>query len=479
MNILNSITIVGAGTAGLTTALILKKKFPRLDIKIIKSDKIGIIGVGEGSTDHWKEFMDYCDIGWEEIIKETDATLKYGIMFEGWKEKRYFHNIRPELNNIKLGQYQAGYAHIMSNKIPNKDYTVKGVWYNTIDIKNLPNQFHFNTHKLNDFLTTKCLQRHITIINDEIQDVQLNNRGEILRLVTEKENYQSDFYIDCTGFKRLLISKLGAKWISFSKYLPMNEAIAFPTGDTDEYTPYTLSKAMTSGWMWRIPTYGRHGNGYVYNNNYITADKAKLECEKYLGHEVEIGKNIKFEAGTIDKAWIGNCVAIGLSSSFIEPLEATSIGTSLQQAFLLNHLIMNYDEKSIEKYNEVYNGTVENIRDFVMIHYLNRLHNSDFWKELEFEIPDSLQNKLDMWKNRIPMTMDFKNQRDYHLFGEYSFWLVLYELGCLDNNKVIAEYDQLNDIFKNRVTSIYNNLDRQNTTNGISHKTYLTNVRKA
>ena len=91
----------------------------------------------------------------------------------------------------------------------------------------------------------------------------------------KKNNYSFDFYIDSSGFKKILIEKLGVKWISYSKYLPMNEAIAFPTGDTEEYTPYTLSKAMTSGWMWRIPTYGRWGNGYVFNNNYINAEQAK------------------------------------------------------------------------------------------------------------------------------------------------------------------------------------------------------------
>ena len=479
MKQLNNIVIVGAGTAGLTSALILKKKYPKIDITILKSNKIGIIGVGEGSTDHWKEFMDYCDIGWDEIIQETDATLKYGIMFEGWSDKTYFHNIRHQLNQIRLGQYQVGYAHIMANNIRSKDYTVKSVWYNFINIKDLPNQFHFNTFKLNDFLIKKCLQNNIKVIDDEILDIELNDSGEISNLKTEKNNYQSDFYIDCTGFKRLLISKLGAKWISFSKYLPMNEAIAFPTGDMKEYTPYTLSKAMSAGWMWRIPTYGRTGNGYVFNNNYINAEQAKLECEKYLGYNIEIGKNIKFEAGSIDRAWIGNCVAIGLSSSFIEPLEATSIGTSLQQAFLLNHLLINYDENSIKKYNEVYNGTIENIRDFVIIHYLTKNKSSKFWQELEFKIPDTLKSKLELWKNRIPMIMDFNNQRDYHLFGEYSFWLIFYELGYLNNDIITKEYNQLNEVFKDKISMIYNNVDKQNTTNGISHKTYLTNIRKA
>ena len=166
------------------------------------------------------------------------------------------------------------------------------------------------------------------------------------------KKYQSDFYIDCTGFKKLLISKLGAKWVSYKKYLPMNEAIAFATKDTKEYPPYTLANAMKAGWMWRIPTQGRWGNGYVFNNKYINAKEAQKECEKYLGHSIKVAKNIKFEAGVLDKVWIGNCVAIGLSSSFIEPLEASSIGISIQQSFLLMHLITNYYKNDIDLYNK-------------------------------------------------------------------------------------------------------------------------------
>jgi len=181
MKKLNNILIVGAGTAGLTTALILNKKYPSIDITVLKSDKIGIIGVGEGSTDHFKEFMDYCDISWNEIIRETDATLKYGIMFEGWSDTNYFHNIRHKLNIIKLGQYQAGYGHIMKNNIRSKDYTVRSVWNNQVNLDELPNQFHFNTFKLNEFLIKKCLERNIKIIEDEISWVKKLNKDRRIR----------------------------------------------------------------------------------------------------------------------------------------------------------------------------------------------------------------------------------------------------------------------------------------------------------
>ena len=161
------------------------------------------------------------------------------------------------------------------------------------------NQFNFNTFKLNEWLLKKCVERGIEIVDDDIEDIVVKD-NKIIKL-KGKQEHVADFFVDCTGFKRLLISKLGAKWKSYKKYLPMNEAIAFPTEDTLEYTPYTTAKAMSSGWMWRIPTNGRWGNGYVFNNKYINADQAKQECEDYLGQKIKIGKNIKFESGNTER----------------------------------------------------------------------------------------------------------------------------------------------------------------------------------
>tara|TARA_R100001369_G_scaffold2032_2_gene6432 strand:- start:825 stop:1562 length:738 start_codon:yes stop_codon:yes gene_type:complete len=245
---MKKICIVGGGTAGLVTALILKTRFSSLQIDIIKSDKIGIIGVGEGSTEHWKEFTDFTGIAIKELIKETDATFKGGIMFEDWTKQPYYHSIISSISDIKFGQYQAGYAYSIINNLKPKEYTSKDSWNNKIKDNDLPYQFHFNTFKLNNFLLKKCKEKNINIYEDEITKVNIK-KGNIESIESRSKKYKHDFYIDSTGFKRLLISKLGAKWKSYSKYLPMNEAIAFPTPDTDEYAPYTLAKAMSSGWL--------------------------------------------------------------------------------------------------------------------------------------------------------------------------------------------------------------------------------------
>ena len=469
---MNKLCIVGGGTSGLVSALILKCKFPKLNIEVIRSEKLGIIGVGEGSTEHWKEFCDFVGITLKDLLLYTGATFKYGIMFEGWNKKTYFHNVRNTIHSIKYGQYMAGYAYAITNDLKSKQYTNTHCFDNKINPDNLTRQYHFNTFKLNEFLLKKCVEKNINIINDEI--VKINIKKETIQSIeSKKKRYKADFFIDSTGFKKLLISKLGAKWISYQKYLPMNEAIAFPTPDPDEYTPYTLSKAMSSGWLWRIPTQGRCGNGYVFNNKYIDAEQAKKECEKYLGHKIEIGKNIKFEAGALDRAWIGNCVAIGLSSSFIEPLEASSIGTSINKAFLLMHLIINYQETDIELYNTRFKFIVENIRDFVLLHYLTGKKDSKFWKEFKPNLPESLSKSLKKWKHRLPIEEDFPG--GYNLFSGVNFAILLKELNLVDKKSIKKEYDMLSDPVKfevdRRINSYIDNCN--NARNLKEHKELL------
>jgi len=221
----------------------------------------------------------------------------------------------------------------------------------------------------------------------------------------------------------------------------MNEAIAFTTPDTKEYNPYTLARAMKAGWLWRIPTYGRWGNGYVYNNAYINRDEAKKECEKYLKYKIKIDANIKFDAGALEKAWIGNCMAIGLSSSFIEPLEATSMGTSIKQTFLLMHLIINYEQADIDFYNKKFQFLTENVRDFVLLHYMVNKKESNFWRSLKLNVPPSLKNNLKKWKHRLPFRADFAGR--YLIFDAPSFCVILKELNLVDTVALKKEYNML------------------------------------
>jgi len=467
---MKNICIVGAGTAGLISALIFKQSL-NVNITVIKSNKIGIIGVGEGSENKFTQFLKFCNISKEEIIKETGATLKYGILFEGWTNKDYLHEVSPKIFNVKKEQYLAAFGYAITNNLSVDKYTqLSQLKNNKVVNKYISDQFHFNTFKLNDYLIKKCKERNIKIIDDEITNIQIKNK----KIISLNKKYKFDFYIDATGFKKLLIKKLGGKWDSYSKYLPMNEAIAFPTKGTKEYPAYTLAKAMNAGWMWRIPVQDRWGNGYVFDNRYINAEQAKQEVEKYLGYKIEIGKNIKFNAGAIDKPWIGNCVAIGLSANFIEPLEASSIGSCIQQSFLLINYLPNYNSTAIKQYNKSCTALFENIRDFVLIHYLCNKKDSRFWKNLKIKIPKSLKTNLQKWKQRLPIEEDFKSS--YILFYETNFALILKELNLIKLNEVKKEYKtKIQDADEKAIENYYKIFYKYRQ-DLINHKKYIKEI---
>ena len=467
----NSIIVLGGGTAGLVSALMLKRNF-NIEVTIIKSNEIGIIGVGEGSTEHWIEFINYCRIDWKELIRETDATVKYGIYFtNGWSKQNYYHNVFAD-RLVTLSQYEYSFLDaVASNKSQistTDEYSLKNLVLNKYEKS--PNQFHFNTFKLNQYLLKKCLERNIKIIDDTINEVELDNNG--IKNLKGSRDYNANFYIDCTGFKRLLISKLGAKWKSYSNHLFMNEAIAFPTGDTEEYTPYTEARKMNAGWLWRIPTFGRWGNGYVYNNNLITKDQAVEEVEKQYGHKIEVAKNVKFEPGALDRAWIKNCLAVGLCANFVEPLEASSIGTTIQQMWLFSHYFLNQKETFINEYNNKLDIIMKNIRDFILIHYLN---------EPNLNLPDDLKEKLDRWKERPPIDEEFSDCR-YLLFWAKNYVQVLHGMNFWNSNQMRQYLDNFNPVNISELNINYNNNNIEYietmSNNSISHKQWLINIRE-
>ena len=447
---INSIGILGAGTAGLVSALMLKQKFTNIDIEIIKSESIGIIGVGEGSTEHWREFIKFVDIPYNQVIQECDATFKSGIMFKNWSKNDYLQSISTGYN-YRHRKIPFVYLHQIAKGVPPEKMLSSHAWESKVNTwfaeqedVGPTSQFHFNTNKLNDFLTKLCLERGISIIEDEILEVNVNNQG--IRNLEGKHhsNHQYDFYIDASGFRRVLIDKLGAKWKSYSKYLKMKSAIVFPT-DQDEFIPmYTTATAMDAGWMFNIPVYGRNGNGYVFDSDFIDSETAKREVEIKLGHKIDVKKEIKFDPGALEESWIKNCCAIGLSSSFVEPLEASSIGTSIQQTFLLIDLLTNYDEDIIKKYNKLLTGITDNIRDFIALHYLTDRTDTEFWRSIpSTELPDSLSEKLSLWKHHIPTLDDFVDTSDYRLFTDFHHILVLYGLNYFDLESIRNEYNNL------------------------------------
>ena len=261
------IAVVGGGTAGFVATLILKKSFPTFTIDVIRSSKIGTIGVGEGSTEHWSAFMDFCGIPAGEMIRECDASFKSGIMFENWGHKNYLQNVHDPYVAEHLGMPMV-YGKLIGENVDPKEFVGEYTWNNQTPFNKFMeerindtgvSQYHFNTNKLNDYLTGKAKMMGCNIFDDEIDDVIINEQGQVKQLKSKNKTYEYDFYVDCTGFARLLIGKLGSKWQSYSKFLKMKEAIVFPTREETEIPMWTLARAMNSGWMFRIPVWGRKG----------------------------------------------------------------------------------------------------------------------------------------------------------------------------------------------------------------------------
>ena len=445
MNKVNSILIVGAGTAGLVTALILKQKYKGLKIDIVKSDKIGIIGVGEGSTEHWSDFLGYIGKTKKEMIEECGATFKFGINFTDWGTPTYLNNVTQDFFVPKNAGDFVFFNKLIAEGKSLCDDWIKNSMYPAEQKDILTNQFHFDTHKLNAWLQKICIERDITITDDEITDVKVDENG----IKSLNNKYKADFYIDCTGFKRLLINKLGAEWKSYDKYLKMNSAIVFQTGEEANYNMWTLAKAMKYGWRFKIPVQGKYGNGYIFDGNYITPDQAKEEVEKELEQKIDVKKHIKFDPGALKDTWIKNCVAVGLSANFIEPLEASSIGSSIQTAYAISQNILAYDNNSIKFVNKIITSINNNIRDFVAIHYITPRKDTKFWQDLkEMDIPDTLADKLDIWKSRLPCQDDMAGDSGYILFNSQNFLVMLEGLDMVDRAAIKESYSKVNNKFR-------------------------------
>lgn len=487
MEKIDRIIVLGGGTSGLITAMMMKTQFPHKDVTVIESSEVGVIGVGEGATEHWKYFCDFVGLNLHDTLVECDATLKAGIKFTNWGVPDYYHaTCEPYAQTA--GDYSVVYAQMIAQGMGPLD-----IIFNRRCVNNeIPtdwvegiapcpvNQFHFNTFSTIAYLHKECAARNITIIDDKIVDVDIDQNGYVTALHGTASTYNAEFFIDCSGFAKVIMKKLGAQWVSYKDNLWLNSAIAFPTEDTDQYNTCTTATGMDYGWMWNTPVRGRWGNGYVFCDKYIDFDQAQAEVELKLGRKIEIAKKIKFEAGKLDRGWIKNCVAIGLCSSFIEPLESSAISQTVLQSFLILNLLpswVNSNDEVSQLYNEKFDSLCENILDFIAVHYITPREDTQFWLELKTKrnewIPLSLKSQLDKWSKRLPIAVDFSQK--YVLFSAANWIVTLHGLGLIDLNTVQREQDLISpDIKKKSAEIIDFNKTIESTILHMPHKEALT-----
>ena len=477
------IVILGAGTAGLIAALMLREKYPFYNITIVKSGEIGIVGVGEGSTEHWRKFIDYVGIRHDELIAETKATIKIGILFRNWSvHGDYTHSVDEFASISSLNRLDNFLLSYVVNQ-ENNNYIISQ-YFDHFYLKNKTvfsttpsNQYHFDTFKLNTYLSSKCLERNISIADATVTDVILDDSGNVTQLICDNNTFSADFFIDCSGFKRVITKRQNIGWTSMGKYLPMNHAIAFPTehDDPNQIEPYTSATALSSGWAWKIPTQERYGNGYVFCDAYINSDQALHEMNQHLGKNVEkVARDIKFEAGRIDKFWNKNVLSVGLSGSFAEPLEAQSIGFSIVQMFhFLDHIEYWACNKNAEKkYNELMNDSFDNTISYLQAHYLGEKTDSAFWRDRSFELTDFNKENLEQMKagHILPCMFNYNHQ----MFAAANWFQVLAGLRLINKDKVAKILSQNREPYNNNLNvnlqKYYNNV-RSNT--GINHRELL------
>ena len=266
----------------------------------------------------------------------------------------------------------------------------------------------------------------------------------------DNQEYAFDFFVDCSGFKRVIGSKLGVKWIDCSAELPMNSAMAFPTDYTEAIPSYTESTALSSGWVWRIPTQERYGNGYVFCDEFINETQAYDEVQKYyrdnlgIDQELQIGRKVKFSAGYVDKFWIKNCAMVGLSSIFVEPLEASSIGTTIQQTFTLLPTLFFFerdDDLIANQYNKDITGIAKNIVDFIQLHYITNRDDTEFWRwaKNNIKLTEFNTQYLEHFKDNFVHPHFFNNPM--HLFSHLNYIQVMHGLHLFNTEKIKRKYN--------------------------------------
>lgn len=450
---IQSITIVGGGTAGWMTAAMLSKLFAgRYAICLVESDEIGIIGVGEATIPAIRTFNELLGINDVDMLKATKGTFKLGIEFVDWREKghSYIHGfgkigvdrlwLRPHQFWLKMHPRGGcrDFDHYAINVVAaraNRFSDGRG----PKPISDIDFAYHFDAALYGQFLRRHAEERGVRRIEGRITDVRQNSQSGYIESVRLADGVEvgGDLFIDCSGQRGLLINQtLGVGFEDWSRWLPCDRALAVPCEGVTSLTPYTRSTAREAGWQWRIPLQHRIGNGHVYSSSYTNDQAATDVLMGHLdGRPLADPKPVRFTPGKRVKAWDKNVIAVGLASGFLEPLESTSI--HLIQTGILRMVSLfpdlGFDLAVVAEYNSQTDTEYTDVRDFIIAHYkVTNREDTPFWAYCKhMEVPDSLQSRLDLFKS----SARFFKRNEIELFREESWVQVLIGQG------IDARYD--------------------------------------
>ncbi|MGI2037497.1 tryptophan halogenase family protein [Shewanella frigidimarina] len=462
--IIKNIVIVGGGTSGWMTAAMLAKLFKtQLNITLIESDTIGTIGVGEATIPPLQIFNSVLGISEKDFIKATQATYKLGIEFENWHQQgdAYMHafgNIGRDLGFTSFHHYWLS-AQTHCGQQNQSTFSAKDFWQYSLNyqaakhnkfqpiqsiaqaqMSGITHAYHFDASLYANLLRQYSIQRGVVRVEGTITKTQLTNDGAIDSVTLQNGDcINGDLFIDCSGFSALLIEKaLGIEYENWQHWLPCDSAYAVPCESTSPLTPYTKATAHDAGWQWRIPLQHRTGNGIVYSSQHMSDEQAKQHLLANLdGKQLNEPRKINFTTGRRVKQWHKNCVAIGLSSGFLEPLESTSLHLVQSAIIRLTKLFPRNGIQSqhIDEFNRQSQTEFEQIRDFIILHYhLNAKQSADgehgLWQQCrDMDIPESLQRKIDLFKSTATV---FRHQDE--LFTEAAWIQVMLGQGIIPSD---------------------------------------------
>ncbi|HEY9331531.1 MAG TPA: tryptophan halogenase family protein [Streptomyces sp.] len=465
-----SVVVVGGGTAGWMTASYLRAAFgDRVDVTLVESKNVSSIGVGEATFSTVRHFFDYLGLDEREWMPECQATYKLAIRFENWRTpgEHFYHPFERlrVVDGFPLTDWWLNEGagkrfdndcfliaslcdaksspRYLDGTLFEQDFAEKsgdGTFRTTLTEQNtqFPYAYHFDATLLAKYLTTYATDRGVRHVLDDVLDVALDERGWISHVVTKEHGeLHGDLFIDCTGFRGMLLNQaLNEPFQSYQDTLPNDSAVALRvTTDMAErgLRPCTTATAQDAGWIWTIPLFGRIGTGYVYASDYTTPDEAERTLREFVGPEAEglEANHIKMRIGRSEHSWVNNCVAIGLSSGFVEPLESTGI-FFIQNAIeqLVKHFPGEGDSTGLRRsYNRQVANVMDGVREFLVLHYYAADRNDNqYWKDTKTRpLPDALAARIEQWKSKTPDTESVFPY--YHGFEPYSYTAMLLGLG--------------------------------------------------
>ncbi|WP_417307860.1 tryptophan halogenase family protein [Devosia sp.] len=503
--------VVGGGTAGWISAFIVQDAIKRLRldarVHVVESSKIPTVGVGEATTAAFHLFLRHFGIDTLDFMRSCEATYKLGIRHEDWRKKgvTYYGPIDDPHQVVQAppgapSDYLNVYAisvgkpvqdmHLFGPLLERKKapWTVKGDG-SLLPLGPFLPAYHFDQALVGQYLKAKS--EGITLVDNVMSGVERDaDTGDVTALVFEDgERLEGDFFIDATGFrKRLIVGELQAPWVSYAHELPVNRALPFwlPVEPGEEIANYTRAWAQDAGWMWQIPTQTRYGCGYVFSDAFRTPDEAHAEIERALGREVEVRGDIRFEIGRLENVWINNVLAVGLSSSFLEPLESTSIhGTIVQMMMFAGQYLRDPAEITRDlcaDYNRRVARQVDDFRSFVNLHYMTERDDTPFWREVRANrIHPETRERLARWQQEMPRHQHFPQ----YLFGlphmeTQLHYPVLDGLGLLDPALAKAEMarDPKLRSFARKTHDALVKEYKQAATKALGHAEFLQGVRE-